>query len=147
MTRTVSKTPSQGANSSRAEADMISHCPCWPGAPLLNLGMAYIDTHLKADEIPVGGSRLLDMGELPVGLFHTADGFFALNNVCPHRGAPLHDGMVSDGQVTCPWHQWQFELKDGKCRNIPGARVAAYPVEVREGTLWLDLDDPAERKP
>ena len=103
--------------------------------------MAYIDTQLKIDEIAPGESRLLEIGELPVGLFRTPEGIFALKNVCPHRGAPLHDGFVQDGQVTCPWHQWQFGLADGKCRNIPGPRVAAYPVEVRDGTVWIDLQE------
>jgi NAD(P)H-dependent nitrite reductase small subunit len=101
--------------------------------------MAYIDTQLKIDEIAPGESRLVEIGEVPVGVFRTPEGFFALNNICPHRGAPLHDGFVQDGQVTCPWHQWQFDLADGKCRNIPGPRVDAYPVEVRDGTVWIDL--------
>jgi NAD(P)H-dependent nitrite reductase small subunit len=102
--------------------------------------MAYIDTQLKIDEIAPGESRFVEIGEFPVGLFRTAEGVFALNNICPHRGAPLHDGFVQNGQVTCPWHQWQFGLADGVCRNIKGPRVAAYPVEIRDGTVWVDLE-------
>ncbi len=101
--------------------------------------MAYVDTQLKIDGIAPGESRLLELGESSVGLFRTTEGIFALDNICPHRGAPLHDGFVRDGQVTCPWHQWQFRLADGKCTNIPGPSVASYPVEVRDGTIWIDL--------
>jgi NAD(P)H-dependent nitrite reductase small subunit len=100
--------------------------------------MPYLDTTLKPDEID--GSRCVQLGEVQVGLFRSPEGLFALDNICPHRGAPLHDGFVSDGQVTCPWHQWQFDLKDGHCRNIPGPRVAVYGVEIRDGTVWINLE-------
>jgi NAD(P)H-dependent nitrite reductase small subunit len=109
--------------------------------------MAYTDTRLKPDDIPLGDSCFVELGELPVGLYRTAEGVFALNNICPHRGAPLNDGFMKDDHVTCPWHQWQFNIKDGKCRNIPGARVAAYPVEVRDGTIWIDLEQQREGTP
>jgi nitrite reductase (NADH) small subunit/3-phenylpropionate/trans-cinnamate dioxygenase ferredoxin subunit len=80
------------------------------------------------------------VGTEQVAIFRTRDGFYAINNVCPHRGAPLNEGMVTEGAVTCPWHQWQFQLQDGLCRNIPGASVPAYPMEIREGTLWVDVE-------
>ena len=103
--------------------------------------MPYLDTSLKLEEFPLGETRCVMLGDAQVGLFRNADGLFALDNICPHRGAPLHDGMVSDGQVTCPWHQWQFQLEDGVCRNIPKVRVATYAVEVRDGSIWVDLEN------
>ncbi len=103
--------------------------------------MAYIDTLLKPEEIPLGESRCVKLGEIQVGLFHNKEGLFAINNECPHRGAPLNEGLVSDGQVTCPWHQWQFQLDDGVCRNIPKVRVPVYPVEVRAGTIWINPEE------
>jgi NAD(P)H-dependent nitrite reductase small subunit len=101
--------------------------------------MAFTDTSLKLDNLPPGESRCVALGPLQVGLFHHAEGVFAIDNVCPHRGAPLHDGFVTDGFVTCPWHQWQFQLADGVCRNIPKVRVASYPVEIRDGAIWVDV--------
>ena len=108
--------------------------------------MPFLETPLKLDEIPVGENRCVQLGAYQVGLFRNRDGLFALDNICPHRGAPLHDGFVSDGQVTCPWHQWQFQLEDGVCRNIPKVRIAAYAVEVRDGTIWIDIEDQGAKK-
>jgi NAD(P)H-dependent nitrite reductase small subunit len=105
--------------------------------------MAYTDTQLKPEQLAVGTSVYLQLGETQVGLFHTPTGLFALNNICPHRGASLHEGMVADGFVTCPWHQWQFQLEDGRCRNIPNARVTTYPLDVRDGTIWINLEEGA----
>jgi nitrite reductase (NADH) small subunit/3-phenylpropionate/trans-cinnamate dioxygenase ferredoxin subunit len=102
--------------------------------------MAFVETTLKLDDLAPGDSRCVEVGGTQVGFFRNADGIFALDNLCPHRGAPLSEGFVSDGQVTCPWHQWQFNLQDGRCRNIPGARVPAYAVDVRDRTIWVNLD-------
>ncbi len=85
------------------------------------------------------------MGELQIGVFHHKDGVFAIDNICPHRGAPLHDGQMIDGNITCPWHQWHFQLEDGVCTNIPRVRVASYPVEVRDGTIWINPEDQGEK--
>lgn len=102
--------------------------------------MAFIDTEIKLEKFPVGQSTCIEVGDAQVGLFHNADGLFAIDNFCPHRGAPLHDGHVTDGYVTCPWHQWQFQLNDGVCKNIPNVKVATYPIEVRDGAIWVDLE-------
>ncbi len=104
--------------------------------------MPYVDTALKLDQFPVGESRRVQFGETFVALFNEPDGLFATDDLCPHRGAPLHEGFVKDGYVTCPWHQWQFQLGDGICRNIPKVRVATYPVEVRDGSIWINVENP-----
>jgi len=104
--------------------------------------MPFLDTALKLESIPVGTSVCVQIGEVQVGLFHEPDSLFAIDNVCPHRGAPLHDGVVAEGYVTCPWHQWQFQLNDGLCRNIPQVRVTTYPIEVRDGAIWVNLENP-----
>ncbi len=103
--------------------------------------MPYIDTTFKLEDVPVGESRCVTLGDVQVGLFHDRDGLFAINDSCPHRGGPLHDGFVKEGVVTCPWHQWQFQLDDGVCRNIPKVRITTYPVEVREGAIWVNIED------
>ncbi len=107
--------------------------------------MPYIDSTLKLENVPVGKSRCVEVNGVQLGIFHEPEGVFALDNLCPHRGAPLHEGFVTDGFVTCPWHQWQFQLDDGVCRNIPKVRVDSYPVEVREGAIWINLEEKGKK--
>jgi NAD(P)H-dependent nitrite reductase small subunit len=109
--------------------------------------MPFIDTTLTLETLPPGESRCVDVGPIQVGVFREADSVFAIENTCPHRGAPLHEGFVREGYVTCPWHQWQFQLNDGVCRNIPKMKIASYPVEVRDGTIWVDVDVPGGPQP
>lgn len=108
--------------------------------------MPFIDTALKLESVPVGESRCVQVGDAQIGVFHEKEGLFALDNYCPHRGAPMHEGFVTDGVVTCPWHQWQFRLTDGVCLNIPKVRTTTYPLEIREGTIWVDLNPEGAEK-
>ena len=107
--------------------------------------MAYLDTAIKADDLAPNTSQCVKLGEVQIGLFRTPEGIFAVDNICPHRGAPLHDGFVKDGKVTCPWHQWDFQLSDGVCITVPPVRIASFPVEVRNGTIWINPVDQGEK--
>ena len=78
-----------------------------------------------------------------IALFRTADGDVrACDNRCPHEGYPLSEGSLSaDCWLTCNWHNWKFNLETGE--NLYGGdRVRVYPVEIREGDVWLDLSEP-----
>jgi len=108
--------------------------------------MPFIDTALKLENVPLGESRCVQVGDAQIGVFHARNGLFAIDNYCPHRGAPLSDGVVVDGIVSCPWHQWQFRLTDGVCLNIPKVRASAFPLEVRDGAIWIDLNPPPAEK-
>jgi nitrite reductase/ring-hydroxylating ferredoxin subunit len=71
-------------------------------------------------------------------------GVFALDNRCPHMGFPLHRGTIRDGVLTCHWHHAKFDLAGG-CTLDPFADdVPAFPVEVRDGDVYVD-PHPIER--
>jgi nitrite reductase/ring-hydroxylating ferredoxin subunit len=55
---------------------------------------------------------------------------------CSHRGGPLHEGRVHDGQVTCPWHWSTFRLDDGSILQGPAtAPQPCYDVRVHDGAV------------
>ena len=79
-------------------------------------------------------------------LFDTPDGVRACNNRCPHEGYPLREGSLDErGVVTCNWHNWKFDLCSGE-NLYGGERLRTYPVEVRDGDVWIDLADPPFRE-
>lgn len=86
----------------------------------------------------------------PVVLFRGSDGrACAVDARCPHRGADLSQGRCVDGTVECPFHGWRFDAR-GLCVSIPsqpdtvkvppGAKVDAFAVAERDGTIWLRAD-------
>jgi nitrite reductase/ring-hydroxylating ferredoxin subunit len=67
------------------------------------------------------------------------DRISAIDNRCPHMGFPLDRGSVCDGILTCHWHHARFDLATGGTFDQWADDVLAYPVEVREGAVWIDL--------
>ena len=56
--------------------------------------------------------------------------FYALDNVCLHRGGPLGEGYIDGDKVECPWHGWQFNVKTGCVPVNPDMKVPIYEVKV-----------------
>ena len=92
------------------------------------------------DDIPNGGAITVDVGERRIALFRREGEVFALDETCPHRGGPLHDGSIDRGVVLCPWHQWQFDLRTGCSPVNPLSRVRVYPVRLEGTDVFLEMD-------
>jgi nitrite reductase/ring-hydroxylating ferredoxin subunit len=63
----------------------------------------------------------------------------AVDNRCPHMGFPLHRGSVRDGILTCHWHHARFDLESGGTFDQFADEARVFPVEVRDGEVWVDL--------
>ncbi len=74
-----------------------------------------------------------------VALVRDQGRLYAVDNRCPHMGFPLDRGSVCDGILTCHWHHARFDLATGGTFDQWADDVQAYPVEVRDGELWIDL--------
>jgi len=71
-----------------------------------------------------------DEGEL-----HATDG------ICTHGNTHLANGLVKGKIVECPKHNGRFNLKDGSPARAPICRgLATYPIEDRNGRIWLNID-------
>jgi vanillate O-demethylase monooxygenase subunit len=73
----------------------------------------------------------------------------ALEDFCPHRGAPLSLGHVVEGKLVCGYHGLEMGC-DGKTISMPGQRVRgfppirSFPVLERHGFVWVWPGDPAQ---
>lgn len=91
----------------------------------------------RVHDVPEGRGatvELLDGSEL--ALYNVAGQFYAIENFCPHRGAPLADGQLCGHAVECDWHGWRFDLRTGACLNHIGA-VETYPVIIEDGMIKI----------
>lgn len=76
----------------------------------------------------------------------------ALDDFCPHRGAPLSLGFVRDRQIVCGYHGLAADCS-GKCASMPGQRVGGfpkirrYPAVERYGFVWVWPGDAALADP
>lgn len=62
----------------------------------------------------------------------------AIDNVCPHRGGPLADGVVMDGKIVCPWHGWQFDPLTGRSVQVPNTGVQVYPLSIEGEDVFIE---------
>ena len=91
-------------------------------------------------DIPALGARRVNTPEGTIAVFRNAyNEVFAVEDVCPHRGGPLSQGIVHDCSVTCPLHNLVIDLRTGLARGEDAGKVATVPVEVREGRIFLRL--------
>jgi len=76
----------------------------------------------------------------------------ALEDFCPHRGAPLSLGRAFEGKLVCGYHGLEMGC-DGKPIGMPGQRVRGfpairtYPVLERYGFIWVWPGDAAQADP
>lgn len=92
------------------------------------------------DDIPQGGARAVQTMIGEIGLFRTADDrVFAMDNLCPHKGARLSQGTLDGEFVVCPMHGWTFGLADGRGSIDGFGQTCPVPVRVVEGRVLLRL--------
>jgi 3-phenylpropionate/trans-cinnamate dioxygenase ferredoxin subunit len=91
-------------------------------------------------EIPAGKAKQVDLNGRKIGIFNVGGTFYAIEDVCTHRGAPLSEGQVVGTQVTCPWHGARYELTTGANLSPPAPKgVAAFPVQVVGDEIQVDV--------
>lgn len=75
---------------------------------------------------------LPDGDELAV--YNVGGEYYATDNFCPHKGAPLSEGIMCEHIVECGWHGWQFDVRSGECLTVRET-LKTYEVVVEEGLV------------
>lgn len=64
---------------------------------------------------------------------------YAIGASCPHAGAELSGGWCKDGKIVCPFHRYSYDLATGKGSTGQNDYVDVYPVEIREGKIFVGI--------
>lgn len=94
----------------------------------------------RVGDIPEGQGRAFEVDGRMIAVFLDEGNYYAIDDVCPHQGAPLCDGIVYDRSVTCTWHGWRFSLEDGRHLDGSRARVDTYPVRVVDEQIEVGIE-------
>ena len=102
--------------------------------------MAEFITVARLEELPAVGGKEVILSGTRICLFRQQSGeVSATDALCPHKGVPLAVGCVENGAIICAMHGWEFDLKTGVCRNVPGHEVRTYVVRVENGEVKVAL--------
>ena len=55
----------------------------------------------------------------------------------PHKQGPLSEGIVHGASVTCPLHNWVFDLATGKALGADEGQVKTYPIDIVERRIFM----------
>ena len=78
-------------------------------------------------------------GDIVVG-WHE-DRPFAMANICVHRERELSRGMIFQGRLVCPGHQWAFDLGTGYCAERDRSQPV-YATRTIDDVVHVDVSGP-----
>ncbi|MFV1963756.1 MAG: Rieske (2Fe-2S) protein [Acidimicrobiia bacterium] len=98
----------------------------------------------KVGSIPEGQAETFTVGGRLVAVFNDGGAYYALDDACPHMGASLAAGPLSDGIVVCPWHAWRFCVRDGSWCDDPSLKADCFEVRVEGDEIQVRVPDECE---
>jgi NAD(P)H-dependent nitrite reductase small subunit len=89
----------------------------------------------EASELSPGEGRAVVAGDLRLALFNDSGNYYAIDDMCPHEGGSLSEGILHAGRVICPLHSWIFDLGTGRCPRETHEPVKTYPARCSDGSV------------
>jgi len=93
----------------------------------------------RVEEMSEGHGREVTVEGRKLALFKVNGGYYAVSNLCLHRGGPLSEGELDAYRVTCPWHGWKYDVRTGAFDIIPTLKVRSFPVVQEDGSLYVEI--------
>ena len=98
---------------------------------------------IDAESVPPGESAEVVAEGRIFAVFNVDGTFHVLDGICPHAGGPLGKGILDGSIVTCPWHGWQFDVRDGQSLLSPAVKHPTIEVQLSDDQAVL-VQLPAE---
>ena len=104
----------------------------------LSDGTDWVDVaEIDAFEDGFAKIRLLENGER-VAVYLMDGSLSAISNACAHQNGPLGEGRVIDCLVTCPWHGFQYNVRNGQSPAPFTEKVPTYNLRISGTTVQVD---------
>lgn len=118
----------------------LSAVPARAVAPLPPASADGFEPALALSQLRAGVGRQVAVGGKELALFLDGDQVYAIDNDCPHEGAPLAEGDFADGIVTCPGHAWTFNACNGCSLDPRGHQVRRYSTRIESGHVFVQVN-------
>jgi nitrite reductase/ring-hydroxylating ferredoxin subunit len=63
----------------------------------------------------------------------------AISGKCPHMACPLFTGTLDGHILTCPCHDWRWDIRTGKFLDAPDIRLSVYHAKSEAGKLFVSF--------
>ncbi len=93
-------------------------------------------------DVSPGDMHRFDVRDEEILVVNLLGHFYCLEARCSHAGAPLYEGAIKNGILTCPWHYSQFTVEDGLVLRGPAKKpLRFYRTEIKDGQIFVEMDD------
>lgn len=94
---------------------------------------------VELKEIPVGAKKLVMVDDIPIALFNLNGEIHAWDNRCPHRGASLIDGNISNTIIQCKFHLWEFNVKKACAVANSKIKIKTFKVKIKDQSVYVNI--------
>jgi len=112
----------------------------------------------RASDFANGQRAMVRIDDHDVFVFERNGRFYAYENVCPHMGGPVGEGMLigkveavldedraqvrerfssDEIHIVCPWHGYEYDIETGRCAANPRMRLWKFETIEREGEVYV----------
>lgn len=99
--------------------------------------------HVVGKSTDVGEKQGVEflVGADVIAVFRQEGKLYAVDGICAHQGGPIAKGALDRTCVTCPWHGWQYDIRNGE--NLLTKRKMLRTFGVREVNGQIEIQIPA----
>ncbi|MCG8524749.1 MAG: ferric reductase-like transmembrane domain-containing protein [Opitutales bacterium] len=97
----------------------------------------FVET-FAVEDIPEKRAKMVQLHGEKVAIFKYDGKISAVSNVCQHENAPLGEGRIIDGLITCPWQGCQYRPENGAAPEPGILKVPTFEVKLLEGKIWVN---------
>ena len=108
---------------------------------------------LKAGDLESGQMKPITVEGQEILIARTSDEYYAVSNICPHRGGRLSDGKLEGSIIECPVHGSRFNITNGRViRRLKGgfagrllgllkviSSIKTYKIEVEGNSIKIEV--------
>jgi nitrite reductase/ring-hydroxylating ferredoxin subunit len=92
---------------------------------------------LHKDALPEGELVEIIIGGTAIAVAKVSGSFHAIDNQCPHAEGPLGEGELSGPIVKCPYHGWEFDVRDGTCLTTSDCTIKVFEVRIVDDAVCV----------
>ena len=95
----------------------------------------------KTSEIEEGKLVHITAGGKELVVTKLEGNYYAIDDICTHAGAELHEGELNNSELTCPWHGAKWDIKTGSLISFPQKLkpLQSHKISIENNTLFIEV--------
>ena len=91
----------------------------------------------RSEQVGEGKAGTYVIGEDAIAVFRVKGRLYAIDQTCVHEDGPLGEGKLEGHVVSCPYHDWRYDVRDGRCLSATDRAVACFAVKEEGGSILI----------